>query len=156
MPFQNIRLQLIKWLHGDLKYLRLCIPTSHLTIVLFLTLRGSETPPSQVSQGLVPGISVEFQELLWDIHSPKKTAQGRRGQWVIIVFSDIEWFSPLWSVPPLGYNPIESLYLQFLAISTLCVGDTSVAQSLSQGELLSMKTMVWVDILQLTRTVSQK
>ena len=49
-----------------------------------------------------------------------------------------------------GLKPIESLF------STLDIWDPIITLSLSLGELLSTKTMSWVDILQLTRTVSQK
>ena len=47
----------------------------------------------------------------------------------------------------------------FISCLVIMLGtqDLSVALSLSQGELLStQKNMFWVDILQLTRTVSQK
>jgi hypothetical protein len=41
-------------------------------------------------------------------------------------------------------------------MATLAFWDPSVAMSLSQNEHLSTKTILWVDILQLTRTVGQK
>lgn len=41
-------------------------------------------------------------------------------------------------------------------VTILGVWDRRVALSLSQGEILSTKTMFWLDIVQLTRTVSQK
>lgn len=40
--------------------------------------------------------------------------------------------------------------------TTLGIPDASVALSLSPDELLRTKTVFWVDILQLARTVSQK
>jgi hypothetical protein len=40
--------------------------------------------------------------------------------------------------------------------TTLHAQDPSIASSLSQDQVLSTKTMLWVDILQLTRTVRKK
>jgi len=53
-----------------------------------------------------------------------------------------------------GFKPIESLYQS--ACFTLGVWDLSIATSLSQGELLRTKTMSWVDMIRLTRTVTLK
>lgn len=41
-------------------------------------------------------------------------------------------------------------------MTALGLQDPSVALSLSQGELLSTKTVSWFDIVQLARTFSQK
>ena len=51
------------------------------------------------------------------------------------------------------FKLIESLYYP---ANNYTVQDPRVAPSISQGELLNIKTAPWVDILQLTRTVSQK
>lgn len=52
------------------------------------------------------------------------------------------------------FKPVEFFISQ--VATTLGGQDPSAALNLSQGELLRTKTMFWVDILQLARTVSQK
>jgi hypothetical protein len=49
----------------------------------------------------------------------------------------------------------KKVFSSWLA-TTLGIPDASVALSLSLNELLRTKTVFWVDILQLARTVSQK
>ena len=67
-----------------------------------------------------------------------------------------DYMEPRVLVLPFTVGTIKRSDTRLFLQDAWVVRDAGAALSLSQDELLSTKTMFWVDILQLTSTVSQK